>query len=85
MPITEYFRFLHLNYAKIVGFIQELEKQGEDCLLYVEEAMQDSQSLVEQIEDLVFEDQLDLEYSNKAEKLLDRIYNVYWEYKQKKP
>lgn len=83
MPITEYFKFLHLNYSKIVGFIQELEKQKEDCLFYVEEAMQDSQSLVEQIKDLVFEYHLDLEYSNRAENLLDKIYSVYWKYKQK--
>lgn len=83
MPTTEYFRCLHLNHSKIVGLIQELDEQEGDCLFYVEEAMQDSQSLVEQIEDLVFEHQLDLEYSNRAENLLERICEVYWEYKQK--
>lgn len=43
MNIATYLEFLYLNHSKIITYIEELDTKGEDCLYYVEEAMQDSQ------------------------------------------
>lgn len=83
MNIATYLEFLHLNHSKIITYIEELDTKGKDCLYYVEEAMQDSQSLLEQINDLVCEYRLDIKYSQISENLLDKICAVYEIYKQK--
>lgn len=83
MNMIEYLEFLHLNHFKIIHYIRKLESEKEDSLYYVEEAMEDSQSLIEQINGLTYKYQLDLGYSKIAESLFDKISDVYEEYKQK--
>ena len=83
MNIALYIEFLYLNYFKIVDYTKELEISKEDSLYYVEEIMQDSQSLLEQINDLICERHLNTKYSQIAENLLDEICDVYEKYKQK--
>lgn len=54
MNMIEYLEFLHLNHFKIIHYIRKLESEKEDCLYYAEEAMEDSQSLIEQINGLTY-------------------------------